>query len=151
MESSDHIAVQNTSVKPGNSVQPLTEGCHLWIYRHYEMPCWSSQHYAQLLLHSKTNVLHGGNVLRVLRGEMPELAGAEEKAEPKRGWELIYKLGATLNGNGPAKLYLGPLALPSLDTPSLNPPCYNSYGHSSNAIYHYTNSYSPQNTSWLLV
>ena len=46
MESSDHIAVQNTSVKPGNSAHPSVKGCHLQIYGHYEMPCWSSQHYA---------------------------------------------------------------------------------------------------------
>ena len=65
-----------------------------------------------------------GNISGVLRGGMPELAGAEEKAELKQGWELINKLGATLNGNGPSKLYLGPLALLSLDTYSLNPPCY---------------------------
>ena len=56
---------------------------------------------------------------------MPELAGAEEKAKAKQGCELIYKLGATLNGNGPLKLYLGPLALLSLDTPSLTSSCYN--------------------------
>ena len=65
-----------------------------------------------------------GNVSGVLRGEMPELAGAEDKARAKIGWELIYKREATLNGNYPQKLYLGPLALLSLDTPSLTSPCY---------------------------
>ena len=34
-----------------------------------------------------------GNVSRVLRGEMPKLAGAEEMAKAKKAWELIYKLG----------------------------------------------------------
>ena len=66
-----------------------------------------------------------GNIWVELRDEMPEFTGAEDKAKAKRGWELIYKLGATLNGNGPLKLYLGPLALLSLDTPSLTSPCYN--------------------------
>ena len=65
-----------------------------------------------------------GNVLRVLKGEMPKIARAEAKAKAKRGWELIYKRGATLNGNYPSKLYLGPLALLSLDPPSLTSPCY---------------------------
>ena len=65
-----------------------------------------------------------GNILGHLRGGMPELTEAEAKAKAKQGWDLIYKLGATLNGNGPPKLYLGPLALLSLDTPSLTPPCY---------------------------
>ena len=60
-----------------------------------------------------------------LRGRTPELTGAEAKAKGKQGWELIYKLGATLNANGPPKLTLGPLALLFLDTPSLTPPCYN--------------------------
>ena len=55
---------------------------------------------------------------------MPKLAGAEEKAKAEMACELIYKLGATLNGNDPPKLYLGPLALLSLDTPSLTSPCY---------------------------
>ena len=68
---------------------------------------------------------------------MPELAGAEDKDKAKQGWELIYKLGSTLKGNGPLKLYLGPLALISLDTPSLTSPCYTatpkvSYQKSSN-------------------
>ena len=53
---------------------------------------------------------------------MPEITRAEAKAKDKPGWELIYKLGATLNGNYPPKLYLGPLALLSLDTPSLTLP-----------------------------
>ena len=65
-----------------------------------------------------------GNVLGVLRGEIPEIARAKAKADAKLGWELIYKREATLNGNCPPKLHLGPLALLSLDTPSLNPPCY---------------------------
>ena len=56
---------------------------------------------------------------------MPELAGAEDKAKAEMAWELIYKREATLNGNYSMKLYLGPLALLPLDTPSLNPPCYN--------------------------
>ena len=60
-----------------------------------------------------------------LRDEMPKIARAEAKAKDKPGWELIYKREATLNGHYPPKLYLGPLALLSLDTPSLNPPCYN--------------------------
>ena len=34
--------------------------------------------------------------MRVLRGGMPELAGAEDKAKAKQGWELIYKLGTLL-------------------------------------------------------
>ena len=38
----------------------------------------------------------GGNISRVLRGEMPELTGAEDKARAKQGWELIYKLGTLL-------------------------------------------------------
>ena len=66
----------------------------------------------------------GGNILGVLRGKMPKLAGAEEKAKAEMAWELIYKGDTTLNGNDPLKLNLGPLALLSLDTPSLNPPCY---------------------------
>ena len=65
-----------------------------------------------------------GNFLGVLRGRVPKLAGAEEKAKAEMACELIYKLGATLNGNDPLKLYLGPLALLSLDTPSLTSPCY---------------------------
>ena len=36
-----------------------------------------------------------GNVLRVLRGRMPKLAGAETKAKAKKTWELIYKDGTT--------------------------------------------------------
>ena len=55
---------------------------------------------------------------------MPELAGAEDKAKAEMAWELIYKREATLNVNYPPKLYLGPLALLSLDTPSLTSPCY---------------------------
>ena len=42
-----------------------------------------------------------GNVSRVLRGGMPELAGAEEMAKAKKAWELIYKDGTTLKGNHP--------------------------------------------------
>ena len=42
-------------------------------------------------------------------------------------WEPIYKQGTTLKGDNPPKLYLGPLTLLSLDTPSLTPPCYNIY------------------------
>ena len=36
-------------------------------------------------------LLYSGNVSGVLRGEMPEFAGAEDKAWDKQGWELIYK------------------------------------------------------------
>ena len=36
-------------------------------------------------------LLHGGNVSRVLKGEMPRIARAEDKSESKQGWELIYK------------------------------------------------------------
>ena len=55
---------------------------------------------------------------------MPKIARAEAKAKAEIACELIYKLGAILNGNGPPKLYLGPLALLSLDTSSLTSPCY---------------------------
>ena len=34
-----------------------------------------------------------GNVSGVLRGEMPELAGAEDKAKAELACELIYKRG----------------------------------------------------------
>ena len=34
-----------------------------------------------------------GNVSGVLRGGMPEFAGAEDKAKAKMAWELIYKRG----------------------------------------------------------
>ena len=68
---------------------------------------------------------HVGNVSGVLRGGMPKLAGAEDKAKAKMACELIYKREATLNGNDPPKLYLGPLALLCLLTPSLPSPCYN--------------------------
>ena len=77
-------------------------------------------------MYNQINVnVNVGNISGHLRGRMPKLAVAEAKAKAKQGCELIYKLGATLNGNGPPKLYLGPLALLSLDTPSLTPPCYN--------------------------
>ena len=46
----------------------------------------------------------GGNVLRDLRGRIPKLAGAEAVAKARMAWELIYKLGTTLNGNHPPKL-----------------------------------------------
>ena len=65
-----------------------------------------------------------GNISGHLRGGMPEIVRAEEKACAKMAWELIYKWRATLNRNYPPKPGLGPLALLSLDTPSLNPPCY---------------------------
>ena len=36
--------------------------------------------------------MHGvGNVSRVLKGEMPRIARAEDKSESKQGWGLIYK------------------------------------------------------------
>ena len=63
-----------------------------------------------------------GNAWGDLRDEILKITRAEAKAKDKPGWELIYKLGATLNGNYPLKLYLGPLALLSLDTPSLTLP-----------------------------
>ena len=69
--------------------------------------------------------LHVGNVSGVLRGRMPEIVRAEAKAKAEIVCVLIYKEGATLKGNDPPKLYLGPLTLPSLDTPSLTSPCYN--------------------------
>ena len=37
-----------------------------------------------------------GNISGVLRGEMPELAGAEDKGRAKMAWELIYKKGTLL-------------------------------------------------------
>ena len=42
-----------------------------------------------------------GNISGVLRGEMPKLTGAEDKAKVWMAWELIYKKGATLKGNDP--------------------------------------------------
>ena len=67
-----------------------------------------------------------GNILGHLRGRMPKLAGAEEKAKAEQAWELIYNDGTTLKGNHPPpKPWPGHLALLSLDTPSLTPPCYN--------------------------
>ena len=50
---------------------------------------------------------------------------AEETAWARIACELIYKWRATLKGNYPPKPGLGPLALLSLDSPSLTPPCYN--------------------------
>ena len=45
-------------------------------------------------------------------------------ARAELAWELIYKQGTTLKEDNPPKLYLGPLTLLSLDSPSLTPPCY---------------------------
>ena len=44
------------------------------------------------------NQKHIGNVSGVLRGRMPKLPGAEDKAKAKLAWELIYKRRATLKG-----------------------------------------------------
>ena len=92
------------------------------IIQHIKRLTWNERRIDQAVEKALRN---DGNVSRVLRGEMPELAGAEEKAKAKMACKLIYKREATLNGNYPPKLYLGPLALLSLDTLSLNPPCYN--------------------------
>ena len=88
-------------------------GCEVWGAAHTSADC------------DPVGPHDGGTAWGDLRDEMPKIARAEAKAKAKQVWELIYKLGATLNGNGPLKLHLGPLALISLDTPSLNPPCYN--------------------------
>ena len=69
---------------------------------------------------------YAGTAWGDLRDEMPEIAGAEEKAWAKMAYELIYKYRATLNRNYPPKPGLGPLGLLCLLTPSLNPPCYRS-------------------------
>ena len=45
-------------------------------------------------------------------------------AKARIACELIYKWGSTLKGDNPLKLYLEPLTLLSLDSPSLTPPCY---------------------------
>ena len=79
------------------------------------------------LVHIKVEsppTLNVGNVSGVLRGEMPRIARAEDKSESKQAWELIYKRRSTLKGNNPPKPWPGPLALLSLDTPSLTSPCY---------------------------
>ena len=65
-----------------------------------------------------------GNVSRVLKGEMPRIARAEDKDKAKTACELIYKKGSTLKGKQSPQTRLGPLALLSLDTPSLTSPCY---------------------------
>ena len=66
-----------------------------------------------------------GNAWGVLRGKTPKITRAEAMARAELAWELIYKQGATLKGDNPLKLYLGPLTLLSLDSPSLTLPCYN--------------------------
>ena len=45
------------------------------------------------MMSTESDAMDIGNVLRVLRGEMPELTGAEEMAKAELAWELIYKLG----------------------------------------------------------
>ena len=65
-----------------------------------------------------------GNTWGNLRDEMPKIARAEAKARAEIAWELIYKRETTLKGKQSPQTRLGPLALLSLDTPSLNPPCY---------------------------
>ena len=77
-----------------------------------------------------------------LRDEMPEIARAEAKAKAKIVCELIYKRRATLKGNNPPKTGLGPLALLSLDSSSLNPPCYNGCAHSVKIISQDRRSYA---------
>ena len=67
---------------------------------------------------------HIGNAWGVLRGKMPKIARAEAMARAELAWELIYKQGTTLKGDNPPTLYLGHLALLSLDSPTLTPPCY---------------------------
>ena len=59
---------------------------------------------------------NGGNVLRALRGRVPECTGAEAITKVMAS-ELIYKEGTTLKGNKPPKPWLRPLALFSLDSP----------------------------------
>ena len=45
------------------------------------------------MMSTESDAMDIGNVSRVLRGEMPELTGAEEMAKAELAWELIYKLG----------------------------------------------------------
>ena len=66
---------------------------------------------------------NGGNVLRALRGRVPEFTGAEAITKVMAS-ELIYKEGTTLKGNKPPKPWLRPLALFSFGLSSLTPPCY---------------------------
>ena len=65
-----------------------------------------------------------GNASDILRDELPEIVRAEEMAKARIVCELIYKQRATLKGTYPLKPGPGPLTLLSLDSPSLNPPCY---------------------------
>ena len=105
--------------------QQCTQDCticnvgHLW-----QWPCTILQAYFNVLHHCIIDVdapgyivsLHAdiwlacylftlqnpdGNVSRVLRGEMPELAGAGDKSKSKQGCQLIYKRRSTLKGNDP--------------------------------------------------
>ena len=65
-----------------------------------------------------------GNISRVLRGGMPELAGAEDKDKAKMAWELIYKKGSTLKGKQSPQTLPRTPGTPLLLTPSLTSPCY---------------------------
>ena len=65
-----------------------------------------------------------GNAWGVLKGKLPKIARAEGTAEARIACELIYNSGTTLKGSYCPKPGLGPLTLLSLDSPSLNPPCY---------------------------
>ena len=55
---------------------------------------------------------------------MPEIVRAEAMARAEIACVLIYKRRATLNGKRSPKTGPGPLALISLDSPSLTSPCY---------------------------
>ena len=66
----------------------------------------------------------GGNAWGDLRDEMPKSRGQRQKQGLNSMGTDLQKADTTLNGNDPPKSRPGPLALLSLDTPSLNPPCY---------------------------
>ena len=56
---------------------------------------------------------------------MPKITRAEAKQGLNSVGTNLQKADTTLNGNDPPKPRPGPLALLSLDTPSLTSPCYN--------------------------
>ena len=55
----------------------------------------------------------------------PKLRGQRQKQGLNSVGTNLQKVDTTLNGNDPPKPRPGPLALLSLDTPSLTSPCYN--------------------------